>query len=48
MGSSEPATPAAITLVASDGDLSQNVAMNVTLRRAAAKIVFNFKIAAGS
>ena len=47
MGSSEPATPAAITLVANDGDLSQNVAMNVTLRRAAAKIVFNFKIKDG-
>lgn len=47
MGSSEPSTPAAITLVASDGDLTQNVAMNVTLRRAAAKIVFNFKIKNG-
>ena len=47
MGSSEPATPAAIILVANDGDLSQNVAMNVTLRRAAAKIVFNFKIKDG-
>ena len=47
MGSSEPSTPAAITLVASDGDLTQNVAMNVTLRRAAAKIVFNFKIKDG-
>lgn len=48
MGNSEPATPAAITLIASDGDLSQNVAMNVTLRRAAAKVVFNFNIATGT
>ena len=43
-GNSEPQLPAAVEILATNADLSENVALNVTLRRAAAKVVFNFKI----
>lgn len=47
IGTSEPTTAGAVVLRARD-DISQTVAMNVTLRRAAAKVVFNFNIATGT
>lgn len=48
IGSSEPATPSAVVLLASSADASTDVELNVTLRRAAAKVVFNFNIKNGS
>ena len=48
IGTSEPSTPSAVVLLESSADVSTDVKLNVTLRRAAAKILFNFNIKSGS
>lgn len=47
-GASEPTTPSAVELLAASADTSEDVELNVTLRRATAKILFNFNIKSGS
>ena len=45
--STEPATPSSVVLRPTGANMSENVNLKVTLRRAAAKVVFNFKLMSG-